>query len=79
MNPPTHTAEDSQVWVQSEKMHLPFKRLEAPGSLEFWWDGDILVETVWGQVGRVGEDIWDVEQLEGRPGGNKIWSVKKMS
>ena len=31
-------------------MHLTLKRLEAPGSLEFWWGGvgwggDILVET----------------------------------
>jgi hypothetical protein len=35
--PNTHTAEDFQVWVQSEKMHLTLKRLEAPGSLEVWW------------------------------------------
>ena len=30
----TYTAEDCQVWVQSEKMYLALKRLEAPGSLE---------------------------------------------
>jgi len=37
-------------------MHLTLKRVEAPGSLEDWWDGwggwsaDILVETGWGKV-----------------------------
>ena len=30
--------EDCQVWVQSEKIHLTLKRLEAPGSLEDRWD-----------------------------------------
>jgi hypothetical protein len=49
MNPPIHTniAEDCRVWTQSEKIHLTFKRLEAPWSGEFWWggDGNILVET----------------------------------
>ena len=54
-------------------MHLTFKRLEAPGSLEVrWgWGGDIHVETEWG-----GEEVWDVEQLEGGWGGgagNGIW------
>ena len=38
MSPPhTHTADDCQVWVQSETMHLILKRLEAPGSLEVRW------------------------------------------
>lgn len=33
--------------------------------------GDILVEK------GVGEEVWDVEQLEGRQGGgDKIWSIK---
>jgi hypothetical protein len=27
-----------------------------------------------------GEEVWDVEQSESRPGvGNKIWSVKKIN
>ena len=44
-------------------MHLTLKRLEAPGSLEVRWGG---------------EEVWDVEQLEGGRGGvgNVIWSVK---
>jgi hypothetical protein len=33
-------------------MHLTLKRLEAPGNLEVWWGGDILVET--GQEGGMG-------------------------
>ena len=35
--------------------------------------GDIHVEMGWG-----GEEVWDVEQLDGRWGGagNGIWSVK---
>jgi hypothetical protein len=49
IKPSTYTAEDCQVWVQSEKMHLTFKRLETSGSLEAWWgEGggrDILLET----------------------------------
>jgi hypothetical protein len=40
MRPPnTYTAEDCWVWFQSQKKHLSLKRLEAPGSLEVWWDG----------------------------------------
>jgi hypothetical protein len=36
MRPPnTYTAEDCWVWVQSEKMYLTLKRLEAPGSFKF--------------------------------------------
>jgi hypothetical protein len=44
-------------------MHLTLKRLEAPGSLEVRWGG---------------EEVWDMEQLEGEWGrvGNGIWSVK---
>jgi hypothetical protein len=43
-------------------MLLTLKRLEAPGSLEVRWGGggDIHMETGWG-----GEEVWDVEQLEG--------------
>ena len=42
-------------------MHLALKRLETPGSLEVRWGGggDIHVET------GGGEEVWDVEQLEG--------------
>ena len=51
-------------------MHLTLKRLEAPGSLEVRWGGDILVET--GVETRyVTWNSWGVD------GGNKIWSVKK--
>jgi hypothetical protein len=37
MRLPTHTAEDFQVCVHSEMMHLTLKRLDAPGSLEVKW------------------------------------------
>ena len=63
MRPPkAHTAEDFQVCVHSEMMHLTLKRLEARGSLEVgWgWGGGIHMETGWD-----GEEVWDVEQLEG--------------
>jgi hypothetical protein len=47
--PNTYTTEDCRVWVQSEKMQLTLKRLNALGSLEVWWGGhvggDILTET----------------------------------
>jgi hypothetical protein len=46
-------------------MHLTLERLEAPRGGEVWWDGggggDILLET--------GEEGWDEELWEGRPGG----------
>jgi hypothetical protein len=56
-------------------MQLTFKRLEVPGSLEVRWGGG------WGHPcgdGCGGEEVWDVEQLEGGRGGvgNVIWSVK---
>jgi hypothetical protein len=35
----TYTAEDYWAWVQSEKMHLTLKSLEAPGYGEVWWGG----------------------------------------
>jgi hypothetical protein len=69
MRPPnTHTAEDCQVWVQSEKMHLTLKRLEAPGSLEVWWGGGWRVGRRYRMRNSQRED-WE---------GNKIWRVKKM-
>jgi hypothetical protein len=43
-------SEDFRVRVQSEKMHLALKILEAPGRLKVWWSGwvvgggDIIVE-----------------------------------
>jgi hypothetical protein len=44
-------------------MHLTLKRLVAPGSLEVRWDGG------WrhprGDRGGGGEEVWDVEHLEG--------------
>jgi hypothetical protein len=60
-DPNTYTAEDCWVWVQSEKMHLTLKRLQAPGILEVLW-GWSGVET----VGRV--EVWDMEQSKGGPG-----------
>jgi hypothetical protein len=61
------------IWfcVQSEKMHLTLKRLEAPGNLEVWsdrgWgDGDILLESGVGEGDR--EKVWDGEQSEGGAG-----------
>jgi hypothetical protein len=46
-------------------MHLTLKRLEAPNSLEVTWGGvgGILMKT------GVGEEVWDVEESEGGPGG----------
>jgi hypothetical protein len=51
-------------------MYLILKRLEAPGSLEVWegeggvgGGGNILVET------RGREELWDVEESDGEPGG----------
>jgi hypothetical protein len=55
-------------------MHLTFKRLEAPGSLEVRWVrvGGIHVERGLGH-----RKVWDVEQLEsGWGGGSGIWSIK---
>ena len=57
-------------------MHLTLKRLEAPGSLESRWGGGrgIHVETGCG-----GEELWNVEQLEGWREGveNGILECKK--
>jgi hypothetical protein len=53
----THTVEDFQVSVHSEKKHLTLKRLEAPGSLEVRWGGGIHMEMGWSGV-----EVWDVEQ-----------------
>jgi hypothetical protein len=39
MRPPTHTAEDCWVRVQSKKMNLTLKRLETPENLEVWLGG----------------------------------------
>jgi len=70
-----YIAEDSWVWVQSEKMQLILKTLEASGSLEFWWGGwggDILVEMGGGAVaagvGGYWEEVWDVEPSGAGPG-----------
>jgi hypothetical protein len=41
-DPNTHTVDDFRVCVHSDMMHLTFKRLETPGSLEVRWGG------VWG-------------------------------
>jgi len=60
--PNTYTAEDCRDWVQSEKMHLTLKRLEAPGS------GDILMKSR--------KEVWDVGQRVDQEK-DKIWSVKK--
>jgi len=53
MRPPTHIPQSTHRsgLSQSEKMLLNLRRLEAPGSLEVWWGGDILVELWWGSVG----------------------------
>jgi hypothetical protein len=52
---------DCQVCVHSEMMRLTLKRLEAPGSLEVRWGGAWDIH--WKQ--RCGEELCDVEQLEG--------------
>jgi hypothetical protein len=38
--PNTHTVEDFWFCVQSEMMHLTFKRLEAAGILGYRWGGE---------------------------------------
>jgi hypothetical protein len=52
--------------------HLTLKRLEDPGSLEVRWGGGggIHVEMEWG-----GEEVWDVEQLEGGEGQGMEYGV----
>jgi hypothetical protein len=47
-------------------MHLTIKRLEALGSLEVWLDGE-----GWKHPyrDRGGDEVWDVEQSEGRQEG----------
>jgi len=44
-------------------------RLEVPGSREVWWGEGILLETR--------EEEWDEELSEGKPEGDKDWTVKK--
>jgi hypothetical protein len=47
-------------------MDLTLKKLETPGCLDFWWVG----KWEWGHIcGDMGcrEEVWSVEQLEGRP------------
>jgi len=55
-------------------MHLTLESLQAPGSLEVWWDGwgeDILVET--GGPGRR-YWMWNSQRVDWEK--NRIWSVK---
>jgi hypothetical protein len=66
----THTAEDFQDCVQSEKMHLTLKRLEVPGSIEVRWGG------VWNTQVDTGEDVLNVEQWRKEGSRNKIRSIK---
>ena len=73
MRPPTYTAEGFWVWVQSEKMHLTLKRLEAPGNLEVWWGGGMGAST-WrqDQVGmRCG--MWNRQRVDS---GGREWNMK---
>jgi hypothetical protein len=41
--PNTYTAKDFLVWLQWEKMHLNFQKLEAPENGEGWQGKDILL------------------------------------
>jgi hypothetical protein len=51
--------------LDSKKVYLTLKRLEAPGSGEVWWGGRWGMETFsW----RLWEGVWDVQQSEGGPG-----------
>jgi hypothetical protein len=43
-------------------IYLTLKRMEAPGSLEVRWVGDGSIHV---EMGRGGNEMWDVEQLEG--------------
>ena len=35
--PKIYTAEDCQVWIQSEKIHISLKTMEALESSKVWW------------------------------------------
>jgi hypothetical protein len=68
-------AEDLWVWVQSERMYLTLKRLDALGSLDVWWVGD----SGWGHLcgDRVqggGMGCGKVKRMDRE--GNRIWTVK---
>jgi hypothetical protein len=49
-------------------IHLTLKRLEATENLEVWWGEGGGWEQPCGISGG-GKEVWDVEQLEGGPGG----------
>jgi hypothetical protein len=73
--PNTYRAGDCQAWLQSEKMHLTLKRMEAPGSLEVWWGG------AWGRGHPSGDrgterryGMWNRQRVDRDV--NKIWNVK---
>jgi hypothetical protein len=57
--------EDFWVWVQSEKMLLILKRLDAPDSLEVWWDSGWVVGTTSWRWRWDREEVWDVKESEG--------------
>jgi hypothetical protein len=58
-------------------MHLTFKRLEASGSLDVRRGEEGVGISTWRQDGGE-EELWNVEQSEGRWGGvgNGLWNVK---
>ena len=62
-----YMAEDCLDWVQSVKVHLILKRLEAQETLEIWCRGGEVWRHPSGNGG--GKQIWDVEQLAGDPRG----------
>ena len=76
-------AADPIGWISDWLLGLCSFRDDAPKSQETGGSREFR-----GQLGRglgcvnilmetgVGEKVWDVEQLEGGLGGNKIWSVK---
>ena len=68
-SPKTYRAEDCQIWVQSEKMHLTLERLEASGSLEVWLSGGVEWVGKW-------YGMWKSEG--GLEEGNKILSVNNV-
>jgi hypothetical protein len=79
MRPPTHIHR-RMLCLNSEKMHLTLKRLEAPESVEVWKGGNWGVGTSswrqgWGSRGGRMYGMWKSHRVDRE--GDKFWTVKK--
>jgi hypothetical protein len=74
MRPATHIKQRTAgSGIFSEKMHLTFKRLKAPGNLEVWWGGSRGWRHLHGDRGWEG-GMGNSQRMDQE--GNKIWSLK---